>query len=87
MSFNCFEKIIHFNISLFSFCLLLFHSGVDRSGECNMTYHEFVIDDTPPKLGKMKTGPYFDMVWLTYYHVYFSFHHQHIFFYHFRDMM
>jgi len=37
-------------------------AGVDRSGECNMTHHSFIIDDNPPLFGRMKTGPYFDMV-------------------------
>ncbi|VDI16055.1 Hypothetical predicted protein [Mytilus galloprovincialis] len=39
----------------------VFVMGVDRSGECNMTYHEFTIDNSPPLSGRMKTGPYFDM--------------------------
>ncbi|XP_076085497.1 uncharacterized protein LOC143056293 [Mytilus galloprovincialis] len=39
----------------------VFVMGVDRSGECNMTYHEFTIDNSPPLVGRMKTGPYFDM--------------------------
>ena len=37
-------------------------AGVDRSGECSMTHHSFIIDDNPPLFGRMKTGPYFDMV-------------------------
>ncbi|XP_052806219.1 uncharacterized protein LOC128235437 [Mya arenaria] len=35
--------------------------GVDKSGECNMTYHRFHVDITPPSKGKATAGPYYDM--------------------------
>ena len=27
-----------------------------------MVMHEFTVDVTPPEIGRIKTGPYFDMV-------------------------
>lgn len=36
--------------------------GVDRSGECHMVSTSFHIDVTPPSSGKIRVGPYFDMV-------------------------
>ncbi|XP_052803271.1 uncharacterized protein LOC128233573 isoform X2 [Mya arenaria] len=35
--------------------------GVDKSGECNMTYHKFHVDITLPIKGKTTAGPYYDM--------------------------
>ncbi|XP_076085507.1 uncharacterized protein LOC143056307 [Mytilus galloprovincialis] len=36
--------------------------GADKSGACGMVMHEFIVDATPPDMGRIKTGPYFDMV-------------------------
>lgn len=36
--------------------------GVDKAGECNMTYHKFTVDITKPENGTITAGPYFDMV-------------------------
>ncbi|XP_067659895.1 uncharacterized protein [Haliotis asinina] len=36
--------------------------GADKAGECNMTYHKFRVDITPPTQGKIRTGPYYDLV-------------------------
>ncbi|XP_053401006.1 uncharacterized protein LOC123523226 isoform X2 [Mercenaria mercenaria] len=35
--------------------------GVDKAGECNMTYHRFTVDVTKPENGKITAGPYFNM--------------------------
>ncbi|XP_052806221.1 uncharacterized protein LOC128235438 [Mya arenaria] len=35
--------------------------GLDKSGECNMTYHRFNVDITPPTIGNITAGPYYDM--------------------------
>ncbi|XP_053400990.1 uncharacterized protein LOC123541000 [Mercenaria mercenaria] len=35
--------------------------GVDKAGECNMTYHSFTVDVTKPENGKITAGPYFNM--------------------------
>ena len=37
-------------------------SGVDKSGECNMTVSNFTVDETPPRQGQITTGPYYDQV-------------------------
>ncbi|XP_048250793.1 uncharacterized protein LOC124111176 [Haliotis rufescens] len=36
--------------------------GADKAGECNMTYQRFRVDITPPTQGKIRTGPYYDLV-------------------------
>ncbi|VDH98959.1 Hypothetical predicted protein [Mytilus galloprovincialis] len=36
--------------------------GADKSGACGMVMHEFIVDLTPPDMGRIKTGPYYDMV-------------------------
>ncbi|KAL5015119.1 hypothetical protein ScPMuIL_009389 [Solemya velum] len=33
----------------------------DQAGECQMVVHEFTVDITPPELGRMRAGIYFDM--------------------------
>ncbi|VDI51286.1 Hypothetical predicted protein [Mytilus galloprovincialis] len=35
--------------------------GTDKSGACGMVMHEFTVDITPPDMGRIKTGPYYDM--------------------------
>ncbi|KAK3612515.1 hypothetical protein CHS0354_024486 [Potamilus streckersoni] len=35
--------------------------GADKAGECNMTVHRVTIDVTPPTMGKIRSGPYYDM--------------------------
>ncbi|KAK3612537.1 hypothetical protein CHS0354_024514 [Potamilus streckersoni] len=35
--------------------------GADKAGECNMTVHQVTIDVTPPTMGKIRSGPYYDM--------------------------
>ncbi|CAG2210833.1 unnamed protein product [Mytilus edulis] len=36
--------------------------GADKSGACGMVMHEFIVDSTPPDQGRIKAGPYYDMV-------------------------
>ncbi|XP_060596420.1 uncharacterized protein LOC132750448 [Ruditapes philippinarum] len=36
--------------------------GVDKAGECNMTYHRFTVDVTQPLSGMITAGPYFNMM-------------------------
>ncbi|KAL5014713.1 hypothetical protein ScPMuIL_008983 [Solemya velum] len=33
----------------------------DQAGECQMVVHEFTVDITPPEMGRMRAGIYFDM--------------------------
>ena len=40
----------------------LLSTGVDKSGQCSMTYHRFTVDTTPPEAERITAGPYFDMV-------------------------
>lgn len=44
---------------MFNVCVVI---GADSSGECAMVHHQFLVDVTPPISGKIKTGPFFDMV-------------------------
>lgn len=37
-------------------------TATDKSGACEMTYSEFLVDITPPEVGELKTGPWYDMV-------------------------
>ena len=36
--------------------------GTDKTGQCAMNVTEFLVDITPPTMGIMKAGPYYDMV-------------------------
>lgn len=40
-------------------------AGVNKAGVCNMTSHRFKIDATPPSKGKIRAGPYYDLVCYT----------------------
>ncbi|XP_072034301.1 uncharacterized protein [Amphiura filiformis] len=35
--------------------------GYDEAGECNSTSTTFTVDDTPPSVGLIRAGPYFNM--------------------------
>ena len=37
-------------------------SGVDEAGECNMTTVSFRTDVTRPSIGRIRAGPFYDMV-------------------------
>ena len=45
---------------------LLLFTAVDKSGECNMTYHGVHVDITPPVAGLITSGPFYDMVTFLY---------------------
>lgn len=53
---------MHYNF-LIILCFIS-NSGTDKSGECAMTYTEFLVDVTDPKQGQIKTGPWYSMVGL-----------------------
>ena len=40
---------------------------MDKSGECSLTSHRFVVDTTPPTDGKLTCGPNYQMVCLFLY--------------------
>lgn len=52
----------HKSMSRYLLIVLSSNLGTDKSGDCAMTYKEFLVDVSLPREGELKTGPWYNMV-------------------------